>query len=63
MKHLASELQHFGGRPPHPGYCSGALLVSATLFAAANGFSNGYAGWGGEDDDFCLRISRQVTLS
>jgi len=43
-----------------PRFCGGALLVSAAAFTAVNGYSNGYWGWGGEDDDFCLRLMRQV---
>lgn len=58
--HLATQPQQFGLRAPHDRYCSGALLVTTQLFRAANGYSNGYWGWGGEDDDFCLRLSRQL---
>eukprot|EP00976_Prorocentrum_cordatum_P043571 881382-Prorocentrum_minimum.AAC.1 len=40
----------------HPRYCGGAFAVDAALFRVLNGYGNGYWDWGGEDDDFCLRL-------
>ncbi len=60
IRHLAAEPEQYGFRLPHDRFCSGALLATAALFRASNGYSNGYWGWGGEDDDFCLRAVRRV---
>ena len=60
FRHLAREASQWDGAPPFPRFCGGALLLTRRLFAAANGYSNGYWGWGGEDDDFCLRLMREV---
>lgn len=59
-RHLASEPQQFGWQLPVAGHCGGALLAAAAAFEGGNGFSNGYFGWGGEDEDLCLRLARQV---
>ena len=60
FRHLAREPAQYDFKLPMPRYCGGALLVTAANFAAVNGYSNGYWGWGGEDDDFCLRLMRQA---
>jgi beta-1,4-galactosyltransferase 1 len=39
-----------------PYYFSGAVSVRREHAFAANGFSNGYRGWGKEDDDFFFRL-------
>jgi hypothetical protein len=39
-----------------PRYFGGAISVRREQFAAANGFSNEYWGWGKEDDDFLFRL-------
>lgn len=41
-------------RPAH--YFSGAICVRKEHLLAANGFSNGYWGWGKEDDDLFFRL-------
>ena len=60
FRHLAREPAQYDFALPMPRFCGGALLVSAATFVAVNGYSNGYWGWGGEDDDFCLRLMRQA---
>lgn len=37
-------------------YFGGAISVRCDQFVAANGYSNGYWGWGKEDDDFLFRL-------
>lgn len=37
-------------------YFSGAVSLRREQFARAHGFSNGYWGWGKEDDDFLFRL-------
>jgi len=39
-----------------PRYFGGAITLRREHFVAANGFSNGYWGWGKEDDDFLFRL-------
>lgn len=39
-----------------PRYFGGAITLRREHFIAANGFSNGYWGWGKEDDDFLFRL-------
>ncbi len=34
----------------------GVLAINIDHFEKANGYSNEYWGWGGEDDDFGLRL-------
>ena len=36
----------------------GVLAIKPDQFRAANGLSNRFFGWGGEDDDFYLRLLR-----
>ena len=60
FRHLAREAAQYDFSLPMPRFCGGALLVTAATFAAVNGYSNGYWGWGGEDDDFCLRLMQKV---
>jgi GT2 family glycosyltransferase len=41
----------------------GVLAITPEHFQAANGFSNRFFGWGGEDDDFYARLrSANLTL-
>ena len=39
-------------RTLYPDLIGGAFQISAQDYRKANGFSNQYVGWGGEDDDF-----------
>jgi beta-1,4-galactosyltransferase 1 len=40
-------------------YFSGAIILNREQFRRANGFSNDYWGWGGEDDDFYIRQAQK----
>lgn len=40
-------------------YFGGAALISSKAFIDVNGYSNKYRGWGYEDDDFLLRLSKK----
>ncbi|KAK3595593.1 hypothetical protein CHS0354_009549 [Potamilus streckersoni] len=43
---------------PYGSYMSGVIALTDSQFTQANGFSNVYFGWGGEDDDFTNRVQR-----
>jgi beta-1,4-galactosyltransferase 2 len=43
------------GRIPYPGIFGGVTAFRRDHFEKANGFSNQYYGWGGEDDDMYNR--------
>ena len=42
-------------RQPYPYLIGGALAMRPAAYAAVNGFSNRFWGWGGEDDDLFFR--------
>jgi len=48
--------EHDVFRMPYSDYFGGVVGIKRTQFELANGFSNKYWGWGGEDDEFLLRI-------
>ncbi|KAL3853271.1 hypothetical protein ACJMK2_016826 [Sinanodonta woodiana] len=43
---------------PYDSYMSGAIALTDNQYTRVNGFSNVYFGWGGEDDDFNIRVKR-----
>jgi hypothetical protein len=53
---LATQCSQFGYALPYPGYFGGVTLFSKTHFVRVNGFSNGFWGWGSEDDDMANRV-------
>jgi glycosyltransferase involved in cell wall biosynthesis len=55
--HLATRAEQFGFRLPYDGYFGGVTLFDKESFVKINGYSNGYWGWGAEDDDVLLRCS------
>ena len=40
-------------------YFGGVSAISVEQFRQVNGFSNQYWGWGGEDDNFYIRVMKQ----
>jgi hypothetical protein len=56
LRHLAGAAEQFGYRQPYRNYIGGVLLSRPDIFESVNGFSNGYWGWGSEDDDLYLRF-------
>ncbi|KAL3884546.1 hypothetical protein ACJMK2_024680 [Sinanodonta woodiana] len=43
---------------PYKLYMSGVIALTDAQYNKANGFSNVYFGWGGEDDDFNVRVAK-----
>jgi beta-1,4-galactosyltransferase 3 len=43
---------------PYANYFGGVSAVRPQHMIEANGFSNSFFGWGGEDDDFAARLKR-----
>ncbi|XP_076810934.1 beta-1,4-galactosyltransferase 5-like isoform X1 [Clavelina lepadiformis] len=55
-RRLREKLDIYGYRLEYPTFFGGVSGVTAQQFKNVNGFSNQFWGWGGEDDDFYLRI-------
>ena len=53
--HLAVSVSQFGGGLPYEGFFGGVVLFNRATYKTINGYSNGYVGWGGEDDDLLYR--------
>ncbi len=54
--HLAGAAEQFEYRLPYANYLGGVLITTVVAFETINGFSNGYWGWDGEDDDLFMRF-------
>ncbi|XP_068126947.1 beta-1,4-galactosyltransferase 4 [Hyperolius riggenbachi] len=55
-KHLVVGRNATGYKLRYSGYFGGVTAMTRKQFAQANGYSNNYWGWGGEDDDLRLRV-------
>lgn len=60
-RHLSAHIDVFDYKIPYDWIFGGAIAVLKDQFISANGFSNKFFGWGGEDDDFFNRITRNGT--
>ena len=58
VMHLATRASQFSYKMPGANYFGGVNLFRRCDFEAVNGFSNGYLGWGCEDDDLRKRVLR-----
>ncbi|XP_046361220.2 beta-1,4-galactosyltransferase 4-like isoform X1 [Haliotis rufescens] len=54
--HLSTASAKYGYKLPYASYAGGNIAISPSQFKRINGFSNWYFGWGGEDDDFEIRV-------
>lgn len=55
-RHMSSSVNTFRYNLPYNGLFGGAIALTREQFQRANGFSNVFYGWGGEDDDFYSRL-------
>lgn len=55
-RHMSSSVNTFRYNLPYTGLFGGAIALTRKQFEKANGFSNVFYGWGGEDDDFYGRL-------
>jgi hypothetical protein len=53
---LATNASQFGWKMPFPEYFGGVVAFNRKDFEAINGYSNGFAGWGGEDNELYYRV-------
>lgn len=53
--HLVTDASQFENGIPYEGYFGGVTLFNKQDFKAVNGYSNGFWGWGSEDDDILRR--------
>ena len=61
--HLARRVEQFNYGVPYEDYFGGVTLIPNSKFEDANGFSNSYWGWGGEDDELKRRfLSRNIKI-
>jgi hypothetical protein len=53
--HLATHASQFGWKMPFPEYMGGVVAFNSADFEKINGYSNKFAGWGGEDNELYYR--------
>lgn len=56
-RHMSASIDKFRYVLTYDWLVGGVLAIKADQYAAINGFSNRFEGWGGEDDDFAHRLS------
>lgn len=57
--HLVTDASQFADGIPYESYFGGVTLFNDSDFRAVNGYSNGFWGWGSEDDDILRRCAAQ----
>ena len=58
-KHLAVAVNKWKYRLIYKNYFGGVTALTKAQFEEINGFSNGFYGWGGEDDDLYHRVDEK----
>jgi hypothetical protein len=54
--HLSAKIDKFDYILPYGWLVGGVFSIKPNQYKLANGYSNSYWGWGGEDDDFSTRL-------
>lgn len=57
-RHMSANIDVFDYKVPYDQIIGGAVAILKKRFIEVNGFSNTFFGWGGEDDDFYNRVTR-----
>lgn len=57
-RHMSANIDIFNYEPPYDMIFGGAVAILKSKFEHVNGFSNKFFGWGGEDDDFYNRVTK-----
>ncbi|XP_022196078.2 beta-1,4-N-acetylgalactosaminyltransferase bre-4 [Nilaparvata lugens] len=57
-RHMTAYIDVFDYQLPYGSLFGGAVAILKSYFERVNGFSNTFYGWGGEDDDFFNRVTR-----
>uniref|UniRef100_A0A0A9W4Z7 Beta-1,4-N-acetylgalactosaminyltransferase n=1 Tax=Lygus hesperus TaxID=30085 RepID=A0A0A9W4Z7_LYGHE len=58
VRHMSANIDVFEYKVPYDSIIGGAVAIRKSQFVDINGFSNTFFGWGGEDDDFYNRITK-----
>lgn len=61
-RHMSSALDIFNYQLPYARIFGGAVALTRQQFQLANGYSNLFFGWGGEDDDFYERVTHHSPI-
>lgn len=61
-RHLCAYLDKFRYVLIYPQIFGGVVAMRSDQFRQVNGYSNGYSGWGGEDDDLYSRVKHKFSL-
>ena len=56
-KHLGVAIDHLAYKLMYEAFLGGATILTEDQVRRANGYSNDFWGWGGEDDDFYARVN------
>jgi len=56
IRHIGALVDKYNHKMHYQGLVGGVLAFTYDQFRSVNGYSNSYAGWGGEDDDMFIRI-------
>ncbi|CAK1546889.1 unnamed protein product [Leptosia nina] len=57
-RHMSASIDKFRFNLPYKTLTGGVLSIRTDQYTKINGFSNKFLGWGGEDDEFALRITK-----
>ncbi|XP_073979280.1 beta-1,4-N-acetylgalactosaminyltransferase bre-4-like [Rhodnius prolixus] len=57
-RHMSANVDKFDYKVPYDSILGGAVAILKEQFIQFNGFSNTFFGWGGEDDDFYNRVTK-----